>query len=464
MLTIAAAFAACKGFIQVDPPPTATDGTSAYADNNTAAAVMTGMYTRLSEGGWSFATGPNSVTVLAGLSADELTLVANASPTIMAPYYRNNLSSGSEFFSLWSGLYNHLHTANAALEGLEASNTLTPDVKRQLKGEALFMRALIHFYLVNLYGDVPLILTSDYRKSMVLSRSPVAAVNEQIVADLKEAKELLTASYAAADALSATNERVRPNKWAAAAMLARVYTYTGDWSHAEKEATAIIGNKEMYDTVSLRNVFLQNSREAIWQLQPISGDWNTEDARLFILRSVPSDGPTPLFMSGSLLNTFEQNDKRKTEWVDSFSTDTRAYYFPYKYKSAKYGEPVTEYLMVLRLAEQYLIRAEAFAQQHMLTEAAADLNIIRRRAGLPPFMTQDKESMLSAIRHERQVELFTEFGHRWLDMKRSNLANTIMPAVTQQKGGTWRKEAQLFPLPQSELEANPKLAQNPGYH
>ena len=124
---------------------------------------------------------------------------------------------------------------------------------------------------------------------------------------------------------------------------------------------------------------------------------------------------------------------------------------------------MSEYIIVLRLAEQYLIRAEARAQQGNLTGAIEDLDIIRARAGLPHTAATTREDLLHAIAHERQVELFTEWGHRWFDMKRTNTIDIIMPAVCEQKGGTWDSRWSLYPIPLKEVQRAPNIKQNPGY-
>jgi hypothetical protein len=140
------------------------------------------------------------------------------------------------------------------------------------------------------------------------------------------------------------------------------------------------------------------------------------------------------------------------------------YYYPYKYKVNTPGAPVTEYEMVLRLGEQYLIRAEAEANNSDTNDAVNDLNVIRKRAGLANYAgATDKSSLLTAILHERQVELFSEWGHRWLDLKRTSVVDVVMPIATPQKGGTWQSSKQLYPLPQADLQDDPNLVQNPGY-
>jgi hypothetical protein len=134
-----------------------------------------------------------------------------------------------------------------------------------------------------------------------------------------------------------------------------------------------------------------------------------------------------------------------------------------KYKIGLVNEATAEYDVVLRLGEQYLIRAEARAEENNLTGSAADLNFIRTRAGLPNTTATSQAALLAAILHERQVELFTEWGHRWFDLKRTGNLNAVMGAVTPIKGGTWTASGALYPIPQSEITLDPKLTQNEGY-
>jgi hypothetical protein len=89
--------------------------------------------------------------------------------------------------------------------------------------------------------------------------------------------------------------------------------------------------------------------------------------------------------------------------------------------------------------------------------------MIRARAGLPNTTASDQNSLLTAILQERRVELFTEWGHRWLDLKRTNLIDQVMSSAAIQKGGTWNSNKALFPIPKSEILLDPQLEQNPGF-
>ena len=127
------------------------------------------------------------------------------------------------------------------------------------------------------------------------------------------------------------------------------------------------------------------------------------------------------------------------------------------------SDPVTEYYTVLRLAEQYLIRAEARAQQKInLPGAISDLNLIRNRAGLDSLSpTLNQQQVMAAVAQERRVELFAEWGHRWLDLKRTGQISAVFNTIPYKS--QYQPFQQLYPIPLGELQNDPNLRQNPGY-
>jgi starch-binding outer membrane protein, SusD/RagB family len=310
-------------------------------------------------------------------------------------------------------------------------------------------------------------MQTDAMKNLSLGRNTEATVYDFIVQDLKEAQLLLSETFLDGQLQQAMTERLRPTKWAASALLARTYLYKGDYTNAEIEASAIMDNTQLFGLTSLNETFLANSKEAIWQLQPVVAGHNTEDAWTFVL---PVSGPSdimfgqgnPVYLSDALLSKFENGDNRRVKWMDSVIVDNVKYIFPYKYKNATFGELVTEYLMVLRLAEQYLIRAECRARRGDYSGARQDINSIRLRAGLSEIFIEDESMLLAAVLNERQVELFTEWGHRWFDLKRLNMLDSVMSVETEKKGGAWAGFRSVHPIPFSDIQRS-KLIQNNGY-
>ena len=468
----------CTKLVEVDAPVSSVNAENVYTNDATAIAVLTGMYSRMVQRAGSF-TGIDGLSLKAGLSADEFTLFSNVTSPNLLAYYRNNLSAitrvGTEF---WSGWYQSIYYCNSALEGITASGLLSEDVKKQLIGEAKFLRAFFHFYLVNTYGDVPIVLTTDYTVNSFVSKTSRDQVLQQIIADLKDAEELLSENFlnGSLQPYIGTPERVRPSKWAAKAMLARAYLYKKDYVNAELKATEVI-NEPMFNLSNTTDVFLRadfGNNEAIWQLQPVIAGWNTEDARVFVLNG-PRGNNRPVQLSKSLLDAFEPGDKRRSDWVRDTLINSAPVKYVFKYKNAKLDNDVTEYLMVLRLAEQYLIRAEARAALNNLQGAVEDLNALRSRARLEPTAdvpdplpaldptTLSQSQVLDKVMTERRIELFSEWGHRWYDLKRTNRIDAVMTVAAPIKGGAWESFKQLYPIPNSEIERNKNMVQNTGY-
>ncbi|MGF6928270.1 hypothetical protein QFZ48_003770 [Chitinophaga sp. W2I13] len=457
-------FSGCNKLVDINSPVTSISGRNVYSNDGTAIAVLTGIYTTMSQA--SIMGGDlTSIGFLTGLTSDELTLFDGNMDIGLAAYYKNMLSANLSGTDSWNSIYTRLYIINFAIEQLTQQNALTNKVRIQLLGEAKFLRALSYFYLLNLYGDVPLVISSDYAVNANLSRASKKQVWDQLISDLKDAQSILSEDYLDGTLLKTTTERLRPTKWAATALLARAYLYTEDWKNAELQSSNIIAQTARYGlSDSLNDVFKNASREAIWQLQPVLTGWNTEDAKAYI---IPADygpnGASGVYLSGQLLNSFEVNDLRKRKWINTISYSGIIYSYAYKYTRNTYGDIIDEYNTILRLSEQYLIRAEARTMENNIQGAREDLKIIRQRAGLPNTTAINKDELLEAILHERQVELFTEFGHRWFDLKRTNTINKTMSLVTPLKGGIWSANWQLFPIPLYDIQTNINIKQNIGY-
>jgi hypothetical protein len=462
---IIGAAAGCKKFVQIDPPNDRIVTASVFNNANAATAAVVSIYTQMAAESYS-------MSLNCGLLSDELKNYSNASS--MIGYYTNSMSSMGTPATLWNSAYNYIYRANAIIEGLQNNKDIDKTINYQLAGEAKFIRAYWYFYLTNCYGDVPLVTSTDYTVNSQLARTARSAVYQQIIKDLEEAEGMLNSQFVDQSDTTTTIDRVRPTKWAATALLARTYLYTGDYTKAEMKATEVINNSSVFSLEQdLSKVFLANSTETIWQLGVFPPTvTNTLDGYAFILKAAPrNNGNSNISaISSELLNAFESGDHRKTDWIGAFSTTDApvvTYYFPFKYKVYQtINNSITEYTMMLRLAEQYLIRAESRVQlEDDPASVLADLDTLRHRAGLPSYSAgTDEQSLLNAILHERQVELFAEWGHRWFDLIRTNKANSVMSIVAPLKGGNWSPNWQLFPIPQDERVKDTHLSQNNGYN
>ncbi|NML40778.1 RagB/SusD family nutrient uptake outer membrane protein [Chitinophaga sp. G-6-1-13] len=459
------AYMSCKKFLDVGTPITNTSQENVYENDATAAAVITGIYTKMMNDFTQI--GITSISYVQELASDNLILNTQNDQGYLS-WWRNQVTSDyantegiGDFFS---SLYPTIYITNAAIEGIENSKHLTPAIKQRLLGEAYFLRAFHYFYLVNLYGDIPLITSTDYTQTSLKERSPVSLIYEQMISDLQKSSNLLDDTYVDGSIIKKSIERVRPNRSASLALLARVQLYQKKYQDAEKTASLVINQTSLYRLIGVDSVFKKNSLETIWALQPVKQGFNTDEGATFILDKVPGIlAPKLSYISNSLLSSFENNDNRYTSWIEKFISGNITYPYAAKYKIDANNDVVSEYCIVLRLAELYLIRAEARLESNNITGALDDINFIRKRAGLLPTPASTVPDIRKAIIKERRVELFCEWGHRWFDIKRSDSMNEIMQAAMTFKGGTWASYKAIYPIPNFEILRDPNLVQNPGY-
>lgn len=441
-------FNSCESFTEVSMPQTQLTSVSVFEDASTANAALSDIYSRMRDNG--VASGSQTgVTYLMGNYSDDLQFFGTN--TNFEQFNKHTLiASNSYVLSLWTYTYGEIYAVNALLEGMKESVAIKGEQKDRLIGEALFLRAYLHFYLVNLYSDVPYIKTTDYKKNSVITKLPKTEVYANILLDLKEAELLLPDNYVSAD-------RVRPNRGTVNSLLARVYLYTQEWEDCQKKATAVIENTLYVWEADLSGVFLKGSSSIIWSLHSGAAGQNTRDARSFAFSSGPPSKPA---LSPELYEAFETGDLRKSVWIKKIENVSGTWHHAFKYKKSSTTATSEEYTILFRLAEQYLIRAEARTHLGDYVGARADLNKVRNRAGLPNTEADNMESLLDAIIQERRVELFTEQGHRWFDLRRTDRASA---ALSNLKPG-WAETDSWLPIPENELLLNDNLLpQNPGY-
>ncbi|MGY0035161.1 RagB/SusD family nutrient uptake outer membrane protein [Pedobacter sp. NJ-S-72] len=437
----------CRKMIMVESPKNQLTTDKVFADSTSASAALLSVYTNFES---QFE--PNYSTYM-NLYTDEMGYVGI--DVTNSEYYTGRLTSGNATNkNTWSYLFTIIYQCNDILSQLQNNRSLSKSLVKQLSGEARFLRAFAYFYLVNLYGDVPLLLQTDVEFTRKAKRDDQALVYTQMIKDLTESKNELSSSYIGAG-------KVRANKLAASALLSRIFLYQKNWSMAEKEADAVIESNLYTPLEVLGNVFKANNREAILQF------WNENG---FIRNSSsifnPSSTGVPQYIiTTDLYNAFEMGDMRKSNWVGLKNVITggvgKICYYNLKYKNKTANTSNPEYLVVMRIAEQFLIRAEARAMLGNIKGAVDDLNVIRKRAGLSPLSDSlHIQECLSAIAKERRVELFTENGQRFFDLKRSGQLNTVMGNY---KPGWENGTSSLLPVPQDEITNNRNLLQNPGY-
>ncbi len=380
--------------------------------------------------------------LFADLAADNLAHPADATASDYAEVDNNSiLPENAAVDGIWASMYDGLNVANNVIDKVPEMGDMTDAEKNKALGELYFLRALHHFNLVNLFGAIPIKTEPTIGVSNLnAGRDPVEAVYSQVIEDLV---------FAAAN-LPASSVKYRASKFAAKALLARVYLYHGDYDNAWQEANDVIVNGGYTLLPDYSNLFGKDApAESIFEV-----DFTEVDRNRIAEYNFPKslNGRREVAPDAGLLAAYEAGDLRKDV---SIAVDG-ANQYANKYSDLSKG---ADNVMVLRLAEMYLIRAEAEAQKASpdLDAVRDDLNTIRSRAGLAASASNTKDALLLAIEKERRVEFAFE-GQRWFDLVRTNRATTLLPNVTS-------ANKTLFPVPSSELQTNnnPDMVQNPGY-
>lgn len=438
--------AGCKKFVQVEIPPNQLVANNVFDSDQTAIAAFAGIYSEMSNLGYGLDA---EVPIALSLGSDELKYAGTVDRYIQ--FEINNIQTDNlTVTDAWTRIYKTIYNVNSALDGLNKAKNITDKVKQQLIGEAKFLRSFCYFYLVNLFGDVPLNISPDYEINSKQARTEKDVIYSKIVEDLRDAIESLSENYP-------DNERLRPNRFSAMALLARVFLYLERWEEASHWSSSIIDSKH-FNLSDIEKTFLKDSKETIWQLMPVMPTYNTNLGRLLVPTSKTSI-PT-YYLSSELLEVFEHSDKRIDNWIDKVTINDQGFRYPYKYK-VQISSTISECLVVFRLGEQYLIRAEVRAHLGDLNGAIADLNFVRKRAEVNSYSKgMQLNEILEAIAKERQSELFMEWGHRWFDLKRTGKIDEVLGAL---KAKNWQSTDALWPIPLLQLEANPFLTQNEGY-
>ncbi|MCG2611829.1 RagB/SusD family nutrient uptake outer membrane protein [Flavobacterium sp. SM15] len=447
-LTLLALTTACENFVEVETPKSQLTGSEVFEDHNTANAAVIDLFAKVRDNG--LITGSSlGTSVNLALYADELIYYGTADENVSHIFNNSLMATNPTARQYWNDSYHQIYCANAIIEGCQQALNLQEPYKTQFTGEAYFIRALLHFYLVNLYNDVPYITTTDYQQNRFATRMSKTQVYEQVVTDLLQAIEMLPENYQ-------TPDRVRPNKATVKALLARVFLYQENWLLAETMATEVITSPHYVWETDLDKIFLKESTTTIWQFSPKLAGNNADEASVFIFTS----GPPPFVgLNPDLVAAFQSEDLRKSHWINTITDGSNTWYHAYKYKQNTNTGTSLEYSVIFRLVEQYLIRAEARLKQGNELGAKSDLNLIRNTAGLGDTPATTEAALFDDIMLQRRLEFFTEYGHRFFDLKRTGRLNT---ELSPNKPG-WNTTDSHWPIPETELLANPNMTQNPGY-
>jgi len=363
-------------------------------------------------------------------------------------------SANASVAALWGAIYNTVYIANFILERLPEVPGVATATRNRVMGAAHFLRGYAYFIALYSYGGVPEVTTTNIETNRNIPRASKLEILNLILDDYTQALDELTekpvtAAYA--------------GEFAVRAALARLHLYLGDWSEAENFATDVIDSEDYelepdYSTLVNEDFTKEAILEVGYTLIDDPGtDGNFGLNNLFVGRReiIPSNDVIVALASS------ESGDRFSSMTFDLNNLNGS----DNGWSVAKYGTPDADNnnVVVFRLGEMYLIRAEARAQQDKVTgtnSAQTDVNVLRERSHAPTITSVSKSQMLRLIEDERRYELAFE-GHRWFDLVRTGRASQVMPAFSP----NWRDDFELWPIPQREIQNNPALVgnQNPGY-
>lgn len=386
---------------------------------------------------------------------------------------------------IWQSCYAGIEKANWVLYKVPQTN-MDSARRSVILGEACYMRAFYFWMLTKNFRDIVVKTTpSTNIDTAIVGKTLQADVYKQIYLDLDQA-------IAKLPTYSGNIQKGRPSKEVAMALYAKAALYIQDWPTALDKAKQVLNSGKyslMPDVVDVYNVAKEDlaRQENMWafECESTSPGFSTQIIGLYGPKN--SDGPQyaatsygSTFAYQSFFDSFDPADRRRL-LLDTFYISKQGKIVhqkditpitPHGVLVKKYMDPNSiggsgaVNIPILRLADVYLIAAEASAQQSSpSTEAYGYINAVRTRAGLPGLTTGlGKTAFVDAVLQERSWELFAE-GDRWYDLTRTNTFLQVIPKAVNDVFPTRTPQAKnrYFPIPLDEINANPKLAQNPDW-
>ncbi|PQA54480.1 RagB/SusD family nutrient uptake outer membrane protein [Siphonobacter curvatus] len=432
---LTASLISCDKYLD-ETPNNALPAATAIRDAGTARAAINGAYSRVQS---YYASG---YPTLGTITTDNV--IFNGTLSQYLQLDQNAVTPDNAItLDVYQSIYRAINTVNSIIAYVPAINdpNLGSTEKNTILGEAYFIRALGYFDLGRAWGGVQLQLTPTTTLDGLkgIKRSTLTQTYDQVLADLTKAEELL-----AEDATT----RNRAQKSTARALRARVHLYRKEWAEAETYASQVIGNTK-YALVKPYKTFFTSpflSQESVFELS-----FSTNNRNSYWNLWYPSSlgGQYTLKPSATIVEKLNNPAIGGSRKALLAGTGNNVYGVLYNTSATS-----TDPSYVIRIAELYLIRAEARAQQNKLTEALADLNTVRSRADVAAATASTKEALLLAIEEENNVEFAFE-AHRWFDLVRTGRTGAVLGLTNSQY---W-----VFPFPYQDVLSDPDLEQNPGY-
>ena len=427
----------CSDFLDQKPDNYISDA-AVIQTLSSAKAALNGAYHDLASssyyGGQYFDAGVN-------LAADNVTWTGS-----LNYYYdfdTHQYSAENQLLSYaWYAIYATVNQINQVIDKVTVLNDGSESERRRIIAEATVIRSLAFFDLARTWGNIPVVkqATSSPTQFDGVKQTKAKDVYQLVVDDV----------LAIYNDLSESSDRVHVTRSAADAFLARVYLYLEQWDKAEQYASKVIDNGN-YALGTIHDLIdNKETAESIWELAYSSSFTNQQST---YWRSPDQGGRHEWGPSKELVQLLADptvGGDRKAFYQDFSSAQVPDYFVGTLYHSSTLDDDV----IIFRLAEQYLIRAEARANQQNVSGALSDLNIIRRRANISEIVdVASTQELLNLIADERRVELALE-PHRWFDLIRTGKAESVLGIKTYQT---------IFPIPYNDIQADKDLVQNDNY-
>ena len=413
---------------------------SSITDEKSAESALYGLYNKLQQGNYYGGAGFQGNIFLSGGDG-----VWTGTWDYLNHFVTHSAKSDNvSVYDSWLAIYGTVNQANHVIAKIPVivDAGFTETERSTFLGEALFIRALAYFDLARTWGNVPIVLvpTTSVNDFSGVKQSTQKQVYQQVLTDLDRAESLL----------STTINRNRVTKQTVQALKARVYLYNRDWEKAEQYATFLISGSD-YALIDWPT-FLKgtSTKESIFEL-----NFTTADASSYYGNWTNPAGRAQWAPNRGLyeLLTSPVTGGSRKNLIQNASTAAKLDYYIQLLWWRPTGDNPT---YILRIAEQYLIRAEARVKKSTpdLSGALTDLNAVRKRSELTGSNAATADEVLLSIENERRAEFAYE-PHRWFDLVRTGRAGVVLGVTDQNK---W-----IFPIPYNDVQADKDLIQNPGY-
>ncbi len=404
--------------------------------------------------------------IIGDLAADN-TLVRPVNSGRFLEDYQYSKNKDNTQAGFWLDAYSTIARSNNLINALEGGSLdgVSNAPIDQFVAEALFLRALGHFDLCRMFAQdygftadashpgVPYVTVTETFGQP--ARNTVKEVYDNALADLTKALSLIDDNY-----YTAGERPYRASTGAINALMARIYLYKGDWANAKSKAEEVINNGS-YSLLTnggyIAGWAAAENTESIFDVAILNTDFLGTDAlgSMYDFEGYGDIAPTE-----NLLETYELGDVR-LGWFVVEPSNGEIYVNKYPGRGGTLGVDNTR---ILRLSDMYLISAEASARMGDIPAGNARLNDIRTRAGIPAISPVNAIDLLDEVAAERRREFAFE-GHRWYDLRRNqkDIERGAGCTATGWCSIAYPNDQFAYPIPQTEMNANPNMVQNPGY-